>query len=126
MKMSVKSLQKMVKQLCTPSFIYLVMSSIAFIILASQNIADSRRFCLGKLSCQIPHVSLVFLIKILYIAFWTWVINALCKSGYKSLAWVVLLFPVLFFFILAGLFILMVTGKEMEQKLQQHQHQHQQ
>lgn len=122
MNMSIKSLQKTVKQLCTPAFIYLVMSAISFLILASQNIADSSRFCLGKLSCQIPHVSLVFLIKILYIAFWTWIINTLCKSGYKTLAWVVLFLPVIFFFVLAGLFIIMVTGEHVEQKLQDAAH----
>lgn len=110
--MNFNTLQKTIRNLCTPAFVYLVMSAISFITLASQNIADSKKFCLGKLSCQIPHVSLVFAAKILYITFWTWAINTLCKSGYKRLAWVLLFLPVILFFVLASLFIIMVAVEE--------------
>jgi uncharacterized membrane protein len=50
--------------------------------------------------------------KLLYIAFWTWAINALCKSGHNKLAWGLLFLPVIAFFILASLMILIVSLEE--------------
>ena len=118
MKLNVASFQKTIKNLCPPAFAYFIISAISFLVLVSQNIADSRKFCLGKLSCQIPHVSLVFLAKILYIAFWTWAINSLCNYGYNKLAWTLLFLPIIMFFILAGLMILLITVEEVKHKKQ--------
>lgn len=102
-------LPKQIQKLCVPAFAYLVLSTLSFLTLLSQNLKDSRRFCLGKLSCQVPHVAFVLFIKVLYIAFWTWAINALCKSGYKNLAWTLLFLPVILFFVLTGLLVTLIA-----------------
>lgn len=120
-------LPKPIQKLCVPAFAYLVLSTISFLSLLAQNLRDSKRFCMGRLSCQVPHVSLVLLGKVLYIAFWTWAINSLCKSGYKRLAWTLLFLPVILFFILATLLITLIAVDEKSfvelQKLEQEQDQ---
>ena len=105
-------LPKPVRGLCTPALAYLVLSVISFIAVLGQNVSDSRKFCLGKLSCQIPHVSLALAAKALYIAFWTWAINALCKSGHPKLAWALLFLPVIAFFVIASLLVVFVSMDE--------------
>ena len=40
--------------------------------------------------------------------FWTFVLNAICKAGYKNLSWFLVLFPFLLLFIALGL--LLLTG----------------
>lgn len=109
-------LPKSIRKLCVPAFVYLVLSIMSFFAMVSQNIEDSRRFCLGKLSCQVPHVSLVFATKLLYIAFWTWAINALCKSGHMKLAWALLFLPIILFFIFASILIAVVAIEEQKRK----------
>lgn len=102
-------LPKQIKKLCIPSFAYLVLSTVAFLSLLAQNLRDSRRFCMGKLSCHVPHVSLVFLAKIIYIAFWTWAIDTLCKAGYMKTAWTLLFLPVILFFVATTLLITLLS-----------------
>lgn len=109
MNVNVNTLTRYVRNLCVPAFAYLVLSLVSFILLISQNIKDSRKFCLGKLSCQVPHVALIFAAKLLYIAFWTWAINSLCKSGYKRTAWVLLFLPVIMFFVLTSLLLVLLS-----------------
>lgn len=109
-------LPKFARKLCTPALAYLILSIVSFLAMASQNITDSRKFCLGKLSCQVPHVALVFAAKLLYIAFWTWAIDALCKSGHMKLAWALLFLPVILFFVAASMLIAFVAMEERKGK----------
>lgn len=105
-------LPKPVQKLCVPAFAYLVLSTVSFLSLLAQNLRDSKRFCMGQLSCQVPHVALVLLGKIIYIAFWTWAINALCKSGHMRLAWTVLFLPIILFFVMSVLLITLLSLDE--------------
>lgn len=109
-------LPKQIRSLCTPAFAYLILSMVSFLAMVGQNIADSRRFCLGKLSCQVPHVALILGAKLLYIAFWTWAINALCKSGHMKLAWGLLFLPIILFFVFASMLIAFVAFEERKHK----------
>jgi len=49
---------------------------------------------------------MVFIAKILYIGFWTFVLNYICKAGYKSVSWFLVLLPFLGFFIGIGALML--------------------
>jgi len=98
-----------IKKLCSPAYFYLIISVIALIILLFDNMKNLRgnnMYCLGKYSCNVPNTILVFLMKILYIVFWTFVLNCLCKSGYEKLSWFLVLLPFLMFFVLLSLMIL--------------------
>ena len=52
---------------------------------------------------------LVLAMKVLYVVFWTVVLDALCKYGLKKLAWVLVLLPFVLFAVVFGLAV--VQGK---------------
>lgn len=96
------------RNLCTPAYVYLIISLIAIIIMALQNFGNSTLYCLGTLSCETSSVIMLFIIKILYILFWTWILNIICKNGSEPIAWFLLFLP----FIVAAvlIFYFMVVG----------------
>lgn len=92
------------KDLCTPAHFYLVVSIIAFVIMAIQNASNSYVYCVGSYSCNTPSIISLFIFKLIYIIFWTWLLNIICKSGYTNVAWFLVLIPyvLLFLFIAMG------------------------
>jgi hypothetical protein len=42
----------------------------------------------------------------LYILFWTWILNLMCRTGYASISWFLVVFPLVLFFVLIGLMML--------------------
>jgi|TARA_R110001599_G_scaffold267709_3_gene468627 hypothetical protein len=100
------SIVKDIKKLCTPAYVYLVISAIAMIGLILQNAGNVDKYCVGSFECGVPNTAMVFVGKALYIAFWTFVLNSLCKAGYKSISWFFVLMPFILFFIVLGLVLL--------------------
>jgi hypothetical protein len=45
----------------------------------------------------------VFLVKIVYILFWTWILNLICKDGHTGIAWFLVLIPFILLFVIMGL-----------------------
>ena len=101
----------MVNNLCTPAFFYFAISMILFVMLLVQNFLNGNvnELCAGSFTCNVSNVIVVFVIKALYISFWTFVLHALCDYGYKRLSWVLVLFP----FILCAVLLGMLFLKEM-------------
>ena len=95
------------KKMCTPATIYFVISLISLIVLGVMNIGDNETLCVGNYNCHVGNKSLVFIIDGIYILFWTFVLDLMCKNGYTDLSWFILLLP----FILSFLFIGMVMIK---------------
>jgi hypothetical protein len=91
------------KNLCTPSYVYLVISMIALGFMGFQNFGNANMYCLGTYSCGVYSTIMVFLIKFVYILFWTWILNLMCRAGAGSLAWFFVLFPFILMFILIGM-----------------------
>ena len=86
--------------LCTPATIYLVLSAIGIIMIAFQNYGmSSNMYCVGNMQCPVQTTVPIFIMKILYVAFWTFILNTLCSYGYNQLAWFLLLLPFILFFI---------------------------
>ena len=94
------------RKLCTPAYLYLVISVFSVIIIMLQNGSNSNTYCMGNYSCQVPNIYLIFVVKLIYILFWTWILNLLCKSGYPGVSWVLLLFPFILMFIFIIAFIM--------------------
>lgn len=87
--------------LCTPATIYFVLSAIGIIMLAFQNYGMSpNMYCVGNVQCPVQTTTPIFIMKILYIALWTFILNTLCSYGYTQLAWFLLLLPFILFFIM--------------------------
>jgi hypothetical protein len=85
--------------LCTPAFIYILLSSVGIIILAYQNYGNRNLYCVGNVNCPVESTTPVFIAKILYVLFWTFILNTLCSYGYYKLSWFILLLPFILFFV---------------------------
>ena len=97
------------RNLCTPSYIYLVISMIALVVMMYQNVGNIDKYCLGSYTCNVYSTAMIFVIKAIYILFWTWVLNLICKSGAPGIAWFVLLLPLILMFVLIS--ALFISGK---------------
>ena len=93
--------------LCTPATIYFIISLIGLILLGFSNLGNEDRLCVGNYSCNVGSNTIVFVLNAVYILFWTFVLDLMCKNGYTFISWFVLLLP----FILTFLFLAMVFVK---------------
>jgi hypothetical protein len=86
--------------------LYFVISIIAFCVALLQNLGNTDMYSLGDFSCKVPSTILIFMVKLVYILFWTWVLNLICKDGYTAISWLLVLFPFILLFIIMGLILL--------------------
>jgi hypothetical protein len=82
------------RDLCKPARIYFYLAVLSTIIALFQGMA------LGSI-----------LVNVLFMGFWMWFLNKLCSWGYKTAAWILLLLPIILFFI--GVFILTASISKM-------------
>jgi len=99
------------RNLCTPSYIYLVISSIALVVMLYQNVGNIDKYCVGNFSCTVSSTAMIFIIKAIYILFWTWVLNLICRAGAPGIAWFVLLLPFILMFILISMLFAATASK---------------
>jgi hypothetical protein len=90
-------------QLCTPSYVYFIISVLAIAISAIQNMGNSNKYTLGMFSCRVPSCIAVFIVKVIYILFWTWILNLMCKDGHSGIAWFLVLLPFIMLFVIMGM-----------------------
>jgi hypothetical protein len=100
------NISKEIKKLCQPAYVYLVISMISIAILIYQNIGNTNEYCVGNFSCQVSSTVNVFIVKTLYVIFWTFVLHSICKAGYKKVSWFLVLVPIILIAILIGAFLL--------------------
>lgn len=98
-------------QLCTPAYIYVIISVLAIAISVVQNMGNRGKYTLGKYSCRVPSCLAVFIVKILYILFWTWVLNLMCKDGHSGIAWFLVLLPFVMLFVIMGMVMIYQNKK---------------
>jgi hypothetical protein len=95
-----------VRSLCTPSFVFFVISVLSLFVMIFQNVENTHEYCFGNVSCDVSNTSMIFIIKIVVIIVWTWLLDVLCSRGFERLAWFIVLFP----YIIILLFILFVAS----------------
>ena len=94
------------KNICTPAYVYLIISIVALIVMFFQNVGNTDIYCIGSYNCNVSSVYMIFILKALYIVFWTWVLNIICRGGAPGLAWFFVLLPfILMFIFIAMLFL---------------------
>jgi len=99
------------KGLCNPAALYLFLSIIAIFIMAIQNLGNQTVYCLGSYNCNVSSTIMIFVIKIMYVLFWTWVLNIMCRSGFTPISWLLVLFPFITLFIaIASIFFINFTN----------------
>lgn len=84
--------------LCQPAYTFLVISLIALLVMYFQNVGNVNMYCLGTYSCGVYSTHLVFLVKLFYIIFWTWLLNIICQEASPIWSWFLVLFPFLLMF----------------------------
>jgi hypothetical protein len=92
------------RDLCTPAYLYLVISFISLAIIMFQNSSTLDTYCMGQYSCKVSSTTMLFLIKFIYIIFWTWILNLICNAGATPIAWLLFLFPFILMFIFIAFF----------------------
>jgi len=92
-------------KLCAPAKFYLVVSVFAYLIMYFQNMRNDQIFCLGELGCYSENSIYILLFKAVYIIFWTWFLNIICRGGGTLFSWLLVLLPFILFFILVALML---------------------
>jgi hypothetical protein len=94
------------KELCTPAMIYFTISIVALIMVLFQNLGNSSSYNVGSFSCRVPNTALVFIVKLMYVLFWTYILNLICKDGHTTLSWLLVLLPWILLFVMIGILML--------------------
>jgi len=97
---------KNLRELCTPSRVYFLVSLVVLIFSIVQNFKNVDKYCLGSFTCEVPSTIMIFVIKIAYILFWAWILNLMCKDGHKDIAWFLVLLPFILYFVILGVVML--------------------
>jgi hypothetical protein len=94
------------KELCTPASLYFIISMIGLFIVLMQNLGYSDSYHVGSFSCRVPSTMAVFVAKLIYVLFWTYVLNLICKDGHVGVSWLLVLLPWLLLFVMIGLLMI--------------------
>jgi len=97
---------KSLKELCTPAVVYFSISVISLVIVLLQNLGNTNSYNIGSFSCRVPNTTVVFITKLIYILFWTYILNLICKDGHTGLSWLLVLLPFILLFVIIGLLML--------------------
>ena len=94
------------RNLCTPASVYLAINVVIFVIIAVQNFGNTKQYCVGQYKCNVPNTFVMFLFKAIYILFWTFLLNAVCKAGYREVSWFLVLLPIILMFVILGMVLI--------------------
>ena len=98
---------KTIKQLCTPAQIYFAVSFLSIFSMMIQNVSNPHQYCCGDFSANSPISNVFyFVFKIVYVLVWTYILNLLCKKGYNTMSWTLLLLPLIGMFIIIALILI--------------------
>ena len=100
------SFPKSIKELCSPALIYFLISVFSIFVMFIQNLGNSNMYDVGCFSCNVSSTALIFVVKIIYVLFWTWVLNLICKDGHTCISWLLILLPWILLFVIIGLMML--------------------
>jgi hypothetical protein len=96
------NVRKMYDSLCKPAQFYLIIASVAYIIMLLQNLGTRNTFTMGTYTVDHQNPGLVLIVNALYILLWTWLLNMICKINPK-ISWVIVLLPFILLFLALGI-----------------------
>ncbi len=97
---------KSLKELCTPASIYFCISMLALVIVLFQNLGNNNSYHVGSFSCRVPSTAIVFIVEVIYVLFWTYILNLICKDGHTTISWLLVLLPWILLFVMIGLLMI--------------------
>ncbi len=103
--------------LCFPAQVYFIISIISILGILSQNAMNSDRYRIGIYSAKSPIKNIwFFTFKIIGVLLWTFMLNFLCDSGLKGVAWFFVLLPIVLMFVIIGAVMLILLGKQQSRR----------
>ena len=73
-----------ISKLCTPSYLYFVISFILLLIMIVQNfLGNDNTFCIGNYKCTIANKTIILTLNFIYIVFWTFILDLMCNQVEK-------------------------------------------
>ena len=73
----------------------------------------SKTFRVGLYSAQSPVSNLwFFAAKVIGVLIWTFILNYMCNSGWKDVAWFFVLLPIIVMFLVIGAVMLVLIGQK--------------
>lgn len=97
---------KKLKDLCPPALLYFIISIVFYVISIFQNLGNNNTYSVGHLTTNVPNTGVVFVVELIYILFWTYILNLICKDGYTALSWLLVLFPIVLLFVIIGMLMI--------------------
>ena len=92
---------KSLKELCNPALFYFVISIVGLLIVAFQNMGNNHELMIGSTMLNLENSPVIFIVKLLYILFWTWILNLICKDGHSGISWLLVFLPFILIVLLA-------------------------
>jgi hypothetical protein len=92
---------KSLKELCNPALFYFVMSIVGLIMVAFQNMGNNHELMIGSTMLNVENSPVIFIVKLLYILFWTWILNLMCKDGHSGISWLLVFLPFILIILMA-------------------------
>jgi hypothetical protein len=97
---------KSLKELCSPAILYFTISMIGLIMILFQNLGNTDSYNVGSFSCNVPNTAVLFIVQLIYVLFWTYVLNLICKDGHTTLSWLLVLLPWILLFVMMGIIMI--------------------
>jgi len=94
------------KDLCTPAAVYFMLSMLGLIVVILHNLGNTDILNFGTFKTKVPNTAAILISKFIYILFWTYILNLICKNGHSEISWFIILIPLILFFVLIGLLML--------------------
>lgn len=108
-KINIGKLQNKFQSLCLPAQIYLGLSVFSILMIFFNNLITGNYYC-GLFKCKtILEKIYYFSFKVLYVMFWTYILQKFCSTGYTNVSWFIILFP--YFLMFISLFVVKVVSK---------------
>jgi len=105
--------ERRLRSLCTPAQVYFFISMISILGIISQNAMASDSYRVGMYTVQSPMSNVWFFsLKVIGILIWTFILNYMCNSGWKDVAWFFVLLPIIVMFLVIGAVMLVLIGQK--------------
>ena len=105
--------ERRLRSLCTPAQVYFFISMISILGIISQNAMASDSYRVGMYTVQSPMSNVWFFsLKVIGILIWTFMLNYMCNSGWKDVAWFFVLLPIIVMFLVIGAVMLVLIGQK--------------
>jgi hypothetical protein len=77
------------------------MSIVGLIMVAFQNMGNNHELMIGSTMLNVENSPVIFIVKLLYILFWTWILNLMCKDGHSGISWLLVFLPFILIILMA-------------------------